>query len=46
MGFPTGETFTGSEEQTSRLERQFLRKAEFMKNNGCPIWSKSPSSQT
>lgn len=39
MGFPTGETFTGTTEQTSRLERQFLRKAEFMKTNGCPIWN-------
>lgn len=39
MGFPTGERFTGTSEQTSRLERQFLRKAEFMKEHKCPIWN-------
>jgi len=30
MGFPKGDRYTGSEEQKSKLERQFVRKAEFM----------------
>ena len=39
MGFPKGETFTGSSEQKSKLERQFLRKAEFMNEHKTPIWN-------
>jgi len=39
MGFPTGETFTGTSDQKSRLERQFLRKAEFMLTHKTPIWN-------
>jgi Cellulase (glycosyl hydrolase family 5) len=39
MGFPKGERFVSSEEQKLRLERQFLRKAQFMHKNGVPIWN-------
>ncbi|KAF9893981.1 hypothetical protein FE257_008952 [Aspergillus nanangensis] len=39
MGFPTGDRFKGTEEQHSRLEQQFLRKCEFMRLHGCPIWN-------
>ena len=39
MGFPSGEPFKGTSEQKARLERQFLRKAEFMKAHNCPIWN-------
>ena len=39
MGFPTGEIYTGTQEQKDRLERQFLRKAEFMHKHNVPIWN-------
>lgn len=39
MGFPTGERYKGTKEQNEKLESQFLRKAEFMKSHGCPIWN-------
>jgi hypothetical protein len=39
MGFPKGERYVGSEEQNSKLEAQFLRKAEFMHKHGTPIWN-------
>jgi Cellulase (glycosyl hydrolase family 5) len=39
MGFPKGEKFIGSEEQKTKLERQFLRKAQFMHKHGVPIWN-------
>jgi hypothetical protein len=39
MGFPTGVAFKGTPDQKARLERQFLRKAEFMKSHKCPIWN-------
>ncbi|KAJ5113630.1 putative glucan 1-3-beta-glucosidase A [Penicillium angulare] len=39
MGFPTGDRFKGTEDQCARLSRQFLRKCEFMRENGCPIWN-------
>jgi hypothetical protein len=39
MGFPTGEPYKGTLEQKARLERQFRRKAEFMKAHKCPIWN-------
>ncbi|OMP82365.1 Endoglucanase C [Diplodia seriata] len=39
MGFPKGEKFTGSTEQKAKLERQFLRKAEFMYKFETPIWN-------
>jgi len=39
MGFPTGDQYTGTSEQNSRLERQFLRKAEFMRTHSSPIWN-------
>jgi len=39
MGFPTGDRYKGTAEQNDKLERQFLRKAEFMKQHGCPIWN-------
>lgn len=37
MGFPTGEPFKGTEDQKSTLERQFLRKALFMRQQKTPI---------
>ncbi|KIW93864.1 uncharacterized protein Z519_05179 [Cladophialophora bantiana CBS 173.52] len=39
MGFPTGERYKGTDDQNSKLERQFLRKAEFMLEHKCPIWN-------
>jgi len=39
MGFPRGETFTGTTEQVEKLERQFLRKAKFMLDHKVPIWN-------
>ncbi len=39
MGFPKGDTFTGSSDQKSKLERQFLRKADFMNQHSTPIWN-------
>ena len=39
MGFPKGERYTGSAEQKSKLERQFLRKVEFMNKHQTPIWN-------
>lgn len=39
MGFPKGETFTGSPEQVAKLERQFTRKAEIMYRLKTPIWN-------
>jgi len=39
MGFPTGDRYKGTEDQNGKLERQFLRKAEFMLKHKCPIWN-------
>lgn len=39
MGFPGSEQFTGSDEQKCKLERQFLRKAEFMQRYKVPAWN-------
>lgn len=39
MGFPTGERFKGTADQKERLERQYLRKVEFMKEYKTPIWN-------
>lgn len=39
MGFPTGDRFTGSEEQKAKLERQYLRKEEFMRQHNLPKWN-------
>jgi hypothetical protein len=39
MGFPSGDPFIGSEEQKARLERTFLRKAEFMAQHGVAAWN-------
>lgn len=39
MGFPTGDRFKGTDEQHARLDQQFLRKCEFMRENCCPIWN-------
>lgn len=39
MGFPKGDRYQGTEEQNSKLESQFLRKAEFMTSNNAPIWN-------
>ena len=39
MGFPTGDQYKGTQEQQTRLERQFIRKADFMTRNDTPIWN-------
>jgi Cellulase (glycosyl hydrolase family 5) len=39
MGFPSGEAFVGSEAQKVKLERQFLRKAEFMHEHKVAAWN-------
>ncbi|KAL4974275.1 putative glucanase [Aspergillus desertorum] len=39
MGFPTGPRYKGTPDQKSYLERQFLRKAEFMNKNHTPVWN-------
>lgn len=39
MGFPTGDRYKGTPEQKGRLERQYLRKAEFMTKHGTPVWN-------
>lgn len=39
MGFPTGQRYKGTPEQKELLERQFLRKAEFMRRNSTAIWN-------
>jgi hypothetical protein len=39
MGFPSGDRFVGSDEQKQRLERTFLRKADFMHKNKVAAWN-------
>jgi len=39
MGFPTGAPFKGTPEQKTKMESQFIRKADFMTRNGTPIWN-------
>ncbi|KAL4736114.1 putative glucanase [Aspergillus similis] len=39
MGFPEGELYRGTREQDEKLERQFLRKCEFNRQNGVPVWN-------
>lgn len=39
MGFPTGERFKGTDAQTAKLERQFLRKAEFQSSHKAVAWN-------
>lgn len=39
MGFPTGDRYRGTPEQKELLERQYLRKAEFMTEHGTPVWN-------
>lgn len=39
MGFPAEERFKGTSDQLSRLEQQFLRKAQFQHANNAPIWN-------
>ncbi|KAJ5263588.1 hypothetical protein N7478_011193 [Penicillium angulare] len=39
MGFPTGDRYRGTPEQKQRLERGYLRKAQFMSENGTPVWN-------
>ncbi|KAK5075665.1 hypothetical protein LTR70_010069 [Exophiala xenobiotica] len=35
-GFPTGEIYEGTQTQKDKLERQYLRKEEFMRKNNLP----------
>ena len=37
MGFPTGEPYVGSAEQNALLEKQYERKAQFMKAHKVPV---------
>lgn len=39
MGFPTGSRFRGTSEQKVALERQFLRKCQFMHEKKVPAWN-------
>lgn len=39
MGFPTGEPFKGTDEQKTKLEQQYLRKALFMRQFKTPVWN-------
>ena len=39
MGFPTGERFENSSSQIQRLNEQFMRKSEFMRQQKVPIWN-------
>lgn len=39
MGFPTGDRYIGTEDQKERLERGYLRKAQFMSENKTPVWN-------
>ncbi|OJJ47052.1 hypothetical protein ASPZODRAFT_131983 [Penicilliopsis zonata CBS 506.65] len=39
MGFPFGERYTGTETQKATLERQYLRKVDFMNEHKTPIWN-------
>ena len=39
MGFPTGDRYTGSADQNEKLENQYLRKAEFMRENNLAQWN-------
>lgn len=39
MGFPIGERFKGTSEQKIKLERQFLRKAQFQHAQSVPAWN-------
>ena len=39
MGFPRGERYAGTPAQRERVERQFLRKAGFMRERSLPVWN-------
>ena len=39
FGFPTGEQYEGTQAQNDKLERQYLRKAEFMRKHELPVWN-------
>lgn len=39
MGFPSGERYVGTDEQKAKLERQFLRKADFMHKHKVAAWN-------
>ena len=39
MGFPSGTRYKGTPEQTTQLEKSYLRKAEFMTKHACPVWN-------
>ncbi|KAI5794925.1 putative glucanase [Pyronema domesticum] len=39
MGFPAGDRYKGTPEQNDKLERQYLRKAEFMMSHKSPVWN-------
>jgi hypothetical protein len=39
MGFPSGGRYKGTPEQKQHLERQYIRKAQFMSEQGTPVWN-------
>ncbi|CAG7934247.1 unnamed protein product [Penicillium olsonii] len=39
MGFPTGDPYKATSEQKDRLERGYLRKAQFMSEKKTPVWN-------
>jgi len=39
MGFPTGEQYTGSDEQNKKLDSTYRRKAEPIVKLGTPVWN-------
>ncbi|KAE8451775.1 hypothetical protein EG329_003232 [Mollisiaceae sp. DMI_Dod_QoI] len=39
MGFPTGDRFKGTQDQLSKIEQQFLRKASFMQERKVVAWN-------
>ncbi|OBT53479.1 hypothetical protein VE04_05904 [Pseudogymnoascus sp. 24MN13] len=39
MGFPSGDAYLGTDEQKSRLEKSFRRKAEWMAKYDVPCWN-------
>ncbi|SPO00323.1 related to endoglucanase [Cephalotrichum gorgonifer] len=39
FGFPIGEQYEGTQEQKDKLRAQLLRKIEFMREKGVPVWN-------
>jgi hypothetical protein len=39
MGFPAGDRYKGTPKQNAKLERSYLRKAEFMMKHKTAVWN-------